>query len=98
MIKEVDADGNSTIDFHEFISLMTGNKNTNDSERELQEAFRVYDRDGSGFISASELRHVMADSGVRLSVKELDNMLREADIDGDGQINYEEFVRKMMTK
>merc|ERR1712129_191574 len=48
--------------------------------------------------SAAELRHVMTNLGERLSDEEVDEMIREADIDGDGQVNYEEFVSMMMSK
>lgn len=60
-----------------------------DSEEEIREAFRVFDKDGNGFISAAELRHVMTNLGEKLTDEEVDEMIREADIDGDGQVNYE---------
>ena len=60
-----------------------------DSEEEIKEAFRVFDKDGNGFISAAELRHVMTNLGEKLTDEEVDEMIREADIDGDGQVNYE---------
>eukprot|EP00913_Durusdinium_trenchii_P010006 g9391.t1 len=96
MINEVDADGNGTIDFPEFLSLMARKMKDTDTEEELIEAFKVFDRDGNGFISAAELRHVMTNLGEKLTDEEVDEMIREADVDGDGQINYEEFVKMMM--
>jgi calmodulin len=60
--------------------------------------FDQFDKDGNGFISAAELRHVMTNLGEKLTDEEVDEMIREADIDGDGQINYEEFVKVMMAK
>jgi len=98
MINEVDADGNGTIDFPEFLSLMARKMKDTDTEEELIEAFKVFDRDGNGFISAAELRHVMTNLGEKLTDEEVDEMIREADVDGDGQINYEEFVKMMMAK
>ncbi|KAF8039671.1 hypothetical protein BT93_B2014 [Corymbia citriodora subsp. variegata] len=98
MINEVDADGNGTIDFPEFLNLMARKMKDTDSEEELKEAFRVFDKDQNGFISAAELRHVMTNLGEKLTDEEVDEMIREADVDGDGQINYEEFVRVMMAK
>ena len=53
-----------------------------DSEEELKEAFKVFDKDGNGFISASELRHVMTNLGEKLTDEEVDEMIREADVDG----------------
>ena len=73
-------------------------RSSNHAEEELREAFNVFDKDGNGFISASELRHVMVNLGERLTDEEVDEMVREADIDGDGQINYEEFVKMMMSQ
>jgi len=98
MINEVDADGNGTIDFPEFLTMMARKMKDTDSEEEIVEAFKVFDKDGNGFISAAELRHVMTNLGEKLTDEEVDEMIREADVDGDGQINYEEFVKMMMAK
>ena len=95
---QVDADGNGTIDFPEFLTLMARKMKDTDSEEEILEAFKVFDKDGNGFISAAELRHVMTNLGEKLTDEEVDEMIREADVDGDGQINYEEFVKMMMSK
>ena len=61
-------------------------------EEEIIEAFKACYRYGNGFISAAELRHVMTNLGEKLTDEEVDEMIREADVDGDGQINYEEFA------
>ncbi|ESN94228.1 hypothetical protein HELRODRAFT_164028 [Helobdella robusta] len=58
-------------------------------EEEIRDAFRVFDRDNTGVISAAELRHVMTNIGEKLLDKEVDEMIREIDVDKDGQINYE---------
>lgn len=55
-----------------------------DGEAELKEAFRVFDRDGNGMISAAELKYVMTNLGEKLSNEEAEEMVREADLDGDG--------------
>ncbi|KAJ3356891.1 hypothetical protein HDU91_005500 [Kappamyces sp. JEL0680] len=96
MINEVDADGNGTIDFPEFLTMMARKMKDTDSEEEIKEAFKVFDKDGNGFISSAELRHVMTNLGEKLTDEEVDEMIREADVDGDGQINYEEFVKMMV--
>lgn len=52
-------------------------------------ASRVFDKNKDGLISSSELRHVMTNLGERLSEEEVDDMIKEADMDGDGMVNYE---------
>ncbi|KAF5185989.1 calmodulin-like [Thalictrum thalictroides] len=96
MISEVDVNRNGTIEFGEFLSLMARKMKEVDAEEELTEAFRVFDKDQNGFISAIELRHVMLNLGESLTDEEVELMIREADLDGDGQVNYEEFVRMML--
>ncbi|XP_074062985.1 calmodulin-alpha-like [Macrotis lagotis] len=98
MINEVDADGNGTTDFPEFLTMMARKMKDIDSEEEIREAFRVFDKGGNCYISAAELHHVMTNLGEKLTDEEVDEMIREADIDGDGQVNYEEFVQMMTAK
>jgi len=98
MISEVDTDRNGTIEFDEFLILMHKKMRESDTEEEIREAFKVFDKDGNGYISASELRQVMANLGEKLTDEEVEEMIREADADGDGQVNYEEFVQMMLKK
>ncbi|KAK3599650.1 hypothetical protein CHS0354_029111 [Potamilus streckersoni] len=93
MIKEVDVDGNGTIDFDEFLHMMGRKMKVTDTEDEIKEAFKVFDKDNNGLISPSELKSVMVNLGERLTDEEVDEMIKEADVDGDGYINYEEFLR-----
>lgn len=95
MISEVDADGNGLIDFAEFVTLMARKMNNTDKDAEIREAFNVFDKDGSGKISSEELRHIMKSLGEDLTEEEIHQMIREADTNGDGEIDYEEFVRML---
>jgi calmodulin len=56
-------------------------------QADLTAAVQVFDRDNNGFISAAELRHVMTSIGEKLTDDEVDEMIREADQDGDGRID-----------
>lgn len=69
--------------------MMARHMSDNDREVQLMAAFQTFDLDRSGKISADELRKVMHNLGERLTDDEIDDMIREADIDGDGQINYQ---------
>jgi hypothetical protein len=77
----------SLILFPEFLTMMARKMKDTDSEEEIREAFKVFDRDNNGFISAAELRHVMTSIGEKLTDDEVDEMIREADQDGDGRID-----------
>jgi len=57
-------------------------------DADLLEAFKVFDKDKNGYISATELRVMMTTLGENLTDEEVDRILREADIDHDSQINY----------
>ena len=63
--------GNGTIDFPEFLTMMARKMKDTDSEEEIREAFRVFDKDGNGYISAAELRHVMTNLGEKLTDEEV---------------------------
>ncbi|EJW82212.1 calmodulin [Wuchereria bancrofti] len=104
-----DKDGNGTISTKELgiamrslgqnpteqeIMEMINEVDIDDSEM-IREAFRVFDKDGNGVITAQEFRYFMVHMGMQFSEDEVDEMIREVDVDGDGDIDYEEFVRMM---
>ena len=93
MIKEVDEDGSGTIEFDEFLQMMSNKMNSVNYEKVIWEAFKVYDRDGNGLISGAELRYVLSTQGPMLTHEEIDDIVSEADMDGDGHVNYYEFMR-----
>merc|ERR1719474_630371 len=92
LINEIDQDGNGCITFNEFVWLMTREMHDTDIEEEIREAFRVFDKEGHGFISTQDLTEVMLKLGEKLTIEETEEMIYEADLDGDGNVNYEEFV------
>lgn len=81
--------GNGTVDFPEFLTMMSKQMSSRDTADEIREAFRVFDKDGNGFISVAELRHIMGNLGEKMPEEEVEEMIQEADIDGDGQVNYD---------
>jgi len=65
---------------------------------DFMEAFKTFDREGQGFISSAEMRHVLTSLGERLTDIEVDDVMRFTDIteDLDGNIKYEEFIKRVM--
>lgn len=97
MVEEVDNTGR--VGEKVFLDLMSNKKlQTSETEEEFIEAFKVFDRDGNGLISAAELKHVMTNLGEKLTDEEIETMLEEADLDKDGAVNYQDFVKMMMGK
>ncbi|KAL7076621.1 hypothetical protein ACQ4LE_004127 [Meloidogyne hapla] len=98
MVREIDEDGNGSIELDEFVKMMSRKVKESESEKELREAFQVFDKDNDGFISHFELRFVMQNLGEDLTDFEVREMIREADLDGDGKVNFNEFVYMMKQK
>ena len=69
--------------------MMAKKMESTDSEEEIKEAFRVFDKERNGSISTAELRYVMRNIGEQMTEEEIDEMIAEADTDNDGQISYE---------
>ena len=63
--------------------------NPSDTQVDLFIDIQVFDKDGSGFIDAEDIRHIMTFLGDKLTGEEVDQFIKKADLDGDGHINYE---------
>ncbi|KAK4046869.1 Calcineurin subunit B [Microbotryomycetes sp. JL201] len=96
MIDIFDEDGSGTVDFQEFVAGLSAFSNKGEREEKLKFAFKVYDMDRDGFISNGELFLVLKMMvGNNLKDQQLqqivDKTLMEADLDGDGKLNFDEF-------
>ena len=98
MIDEVDLDGNGEIDFEEFVTLMNRRSKETDTEEVILNAFRVFDIEGNGLLSITDMRHIMINMTGSGLEDDLDDILINADTDGDGFIKYEEFIRMLLTR
>ena len=95
MIQEVDSDQNGTLDFAEFLQLMASKMKQIDTEEELVEAFKVFDRDNDNLIRFNELRLVFDILGEKIPDDDIKEMISLADKDGDLSINFTEFCTMM---
>ena len=98
LLQEIDLEVNGEINFEKFVSMVNRREYDVDTEEELLNAFKTFDKEGNGLINLNELKHVMLKVGKNLSESEIDEMLKDADIDMDGFINFEEFIRSILTK
>lgn len=97
-IKSLDPHSSGFINFADFLSLMSQVPPLDPAvaERELLEAFRIFDREGKGYMPTAELRHIVTTLGEKLTEAEADEMIAEADPDKTGKVDYAKFIKKML--
>ncbi|XP_062620981.1 neo-calmodulin-like isoform X2 [Saccostrea cucullata] len=98
MLRGVDEDGNGSIDFEEFVLMMARKLEKSNTEDEIREAFTLFDKDCNGYITVSELRNILTETGQKIRPEEADELIKSIDKDGDGKVDYEEFCRMMSGK
>merc|ERR1712022_74970 len=95
MVEDLDRDGDGTVDFDEFLQMMSGKLGDKDAREQLLEGFALYDEDETGKISFDNLKRVAQELGEAMGDDEIQEMIDEADHDGDGEINEDEFLSIM---
>lgn len=96
MFIDMDKDlSSSTVTFDEYLEMVTPRMQSRDSREEIMKVFALFDDDNTGAISFKNLKRVATELGENLTDEELQEMIDEADRDGDGVINEEEFYRVM---
>ncbi|XP_010001786.1 PREDICTED: centrin-2 [Chaetura pelagica] len=95
MISDIDKEGTGKISFSDFLAVMTQKMAEKDSKEEILKAFKLFDDDETGKISFKNLKRVAKELGENLTDEELQEMIDEADRDGDGEVNQQEFLRIM---
>ena len=97
IMEEIDVDKSGRIDYTEFLAS-TLDKNIYLQEERLYAAFKIFDRDGSGKISASELSEILGKEGFSQRLEFWTELIKESDTNNDGEIDFHEFLALMTNK
>ena len=97
MIQEVDTES-GTIDFEEFVQMMQVKLQEVDVQEEIIEAFRVFDKERTGFIPRTELKTILVSMGETMTDEEAEDLLQEAPANPEGNIDYISFVKTLFEK
>jgi len=101
LIEEIDEDGSGAIEFAEFAQLcakfLVEDPDPETMRAELKQAFRLFDKEATGFITMDTFRSILAEVDPKLTEADLDQIIQEIDEDGSGTMDFEEFCELMMT-
>lgn len=98
LIEETDPEGTGKVNFDGFCRIAAHFLEEEDSEamqEELKEAFRLYDREGNGYITTKTLREILQALDDKLGPEDLDGIIAEIDTDGSGTVDFDEFMEMM---
>ena len=98
MINEIDEDNNGEIDFEEFVAVMSRKVNANYTSKEVKNAFKAFETQGSsGYVTIDSLRKALMSYGTeKLSLQQANDLLSQLEQDSQGRVNYVEYVNMMM--
>ncbi|XP_055517414.1 calmodulin-like protein 4 [Leucoraja erinacea] len=87
---------NSELDFSTFLAIIHRQQQQEDPEREIREAMLMADKEKRGYLTATELRTKLTQMGEKLTNREVDELLRQANISPNGIVKYEDFIRAIL--
>ena len=101
ILEEIDEDGSGEIEFGEFCQLcakfLVEEPDEETMKAELKDAFRLYDKEGNGFITTGQIREIFKEVDPNIKDEDLDDVIDEIDEDGSGNLDFEAFCRLMLS-
>eukprot|EP01051_Picozoa_sp_SAG22_P005488 SAG22_NODE_327_length_12278_cov_10.550209_9_plen_169_part_00 len=91
LMDEIDEDGNGEVDFDEFVAMMKKKMAGEMDDAAGYEAFKMFDSTKTGLLELADLRHVLEKMGEKATDEELEQLIKELDVDGDGRVSFDEF-------
>ena len=98
MINDLDKNKSGTIDFEEFLDMMTARMSDKDTRDDIGKVFRLFDDDNTGQLTLRNLRRVARELGETMTDEELQEMIDRADSNGDGNVSFDDFYNIMTKK
>ena len=95
IIQDLDKNGEGVIKYEDFLEIMTQKVQERDPIEEIKKAFNLIIEEGHDKITLNSLQKVARELGENMTKEELQEMIDEADRDGDGEIGEDDFVRIM---
>ena len=98
MINQADIEGNGSITFDGFVSLLDSKLRNDDVQEEIIETFKKFDQDNNGLIGPEDIYNLLQSFNQDITISEAEEMIKNVDIDDDGFVNYKEFVKMIFEK
>ena len=97
-VNEVDINENGELGLEAFLDIIEIIQKENDTEEELQEVFKIFDKNNTKLITTENVYDVFSKIDENIKKEEIYQMFKECDLDNDGYLNYEEFTRMIKNK
>ena len=98
MVNDLDADGSGSIDFEEFLNMLTAKVAKKETRADVEKVFRLFDEKKTGKIGLRNLREVALEIGEQMTDEELLKMIERADSDGDGLVTSDGLYNILVKK
>ena len=95
LIGNVDDNHSGTIEFEEYLAMLVKMKKEESDDADILDAFVEMDTNGNGYLDAAEIKRALVKIGEKVDSEEVQALINEADINGDGQVDYKEFAKLM---